>query len=366
MERTYDIISDAQFGFRPGMSTINAMFTQHSIITKSFSNKKRLYCCFVDFQKAFDRVDRINLWFKLSKLGIRGKLLKLIKSLYGHVKSCVSLKGRISDFFDNEIGLFQGEILSPILFSLYVNDFESFFISHCNSHYEFQDLSLFLMLYADDMVLFSETVHGLQDLLNNLEKYSDKWKLTVNTEKTKVVVFRKGGIVNGNEKWTYHGRDLDVVNEFIYLGIKFKFNNKFNNIQNQLSIQGRKAMFALFTKCNNMNLNVETLLHLFDTYVGSILSYGCEVWGASKANDIEKVHTHFCKRILHVKKSTSNSMVYCELGRFPLEYYRKYRMIKYWFKLITARNCILNRAYVFLRNCNTKKCFNWVTFIKKK
>lgn len=78
-----EILTDAQFGFRSGLSTVDAIFALQYIISKPLSTKKkRLYCCFVDFRKAFDFVDRVSLWYKLIKLGIRGKFLKVIKGLY--------------------------------------------------------------------------------------------------------------------------------------------------------------------------------------------------------------------------------------------------------------------------------------------
>ena len=81
------------------MGTSEAIFALHSIIHKTLSCKRRLYCCFIDYKKAFDSVDRNLLWYKLSKCGIRGKLLTVIKSMYSNVKSCVSVEGLRSDFF---------------------------------------------------------------------------------------------------------------------------------------------------------------------------------------------------------------------------------------------------------------------------
>ena len=88
-----DIITDAQFGFRAKMGTSEAIFALHSVIHKTLSSKRRLYCCFIDYKKAFDSIDRKLLWYKLSKYGIRGKLLSVIRNMYSNVKSCVSIDG---------------------------------------------------------------------------------------------------------------------------------------------------------------------------------------------------------------------------------------------------------------------------------
>jgi hypothetical protein len=95
------------------------------------SNKNRLYCCFVDYTKAFDTIDRLNLWYKFSKIGICGKLLSVIKSMYENVKTCITVDRFYSDFFQNQVGLMHGEVISPILFAIYVNDCEMEFLNNC-------------------------------------------------------------------------------------------------------------------------------------------------------------------------------------------------------------------------------------------
>ena len=121
---SHDAISDAQFCFQPGRGTVDAIFSLHAIISKVLSSKKRLYCAFIDFKKAFDYIDRKKIWYKLFTAGIKGRLLSVIQSLYLHVQSCVSLNGYISDYFRSNLGLMQGEVMSPVLFALFINHIE--------------------------------------------------------------------------------------------------------------------------------------------------------------------------------------------------------------------------------------------------
>ena len=102
--------------------------------------------------------------------------------MYSDVKSCVRYNGEISDFIKVTNGLLQGEGLSPFLFSLYTNDFENFLISNTSDNVELRDLSLFLLQYADDTVLFSDSVRGLQSMLDCLHEYTQNWNLSVNVE----------------------------------------------------------------------------------------------------------------------------------------------------------------------------------------
>jgi hypothetical protein len=84
-DKNYNIITDAQFGFRAGHSTID--FALQTLINKTLKKRGgRLYCCYIDYRKAFDLIDRSKLWCKLITQGIDGKLLRIIQSLYRNVK----------------------------------------------------------------------------------------------------------------------------------------------------------------------------------------------------------------------------------------------------------------------------------------
>ena len=77
---------------------------------------------------------------------------------------------------------------------------------------------IFLLLFADDIVLISSTPSGLQNQIDNLEKASKSLGLTVNLDKTKVMIFRKGGHIAAGEKWFYDGKEMEIVNSYKYLG----------------------------------------------------------------------------------------------------------------------------------------------------
>ena len=328
-----------------------------------------MYCCFIDFKKAFDTVNRAKLWRKLNAVGISGKMICIIRSMYEKMKTCVQSAGMLSEFFMSNVGFLQGEVLSPMLFSLYVNDFEAEFLKNDTLSLNLRDLNLFVLMYADDMVIFSESVDELQKMLDTLHVYSTDWDLTVKVEKTKVVIFRNGGKIKSNEKWNLNGHPLEIVDKFVYLGVLLNFNGKYQCTQKQLAIQARKAMFALKSNVRNMCLNVETLISLFDTYVASILNYGCEVWGSHSANDVEKVHLEYIKSILGVRKNTNTASVYFETGRLPMKTVRFFRMFKFWFKVLCSENCIIKNCYGELyNNCErmNKSNRNWACCIKDK
>ena len=82
-------------------------------------------------------------------------------------------------------------------------------------------------MYADDMILFSESVDGLQNMLDILLIYTKKWGLTVNIAKTEIVVFRNNGLVRDDEKWFYDDNVIEIVDEFCYLGVLLNYNGKY-------------------------------------------------------------------------------------------------------------------------------------------
>ena len=92
------------------MSTTDHIFSLHGIITHYLNNNKRLFCAFIDFSKAFDYVVRDNLWFKLIKLGIRGKILNIIMSMYENVKSRVKFNNAKGEEFICYTGVRKGSV----------------------------------------------------------------------------------------------------------------------------------------------------------------------------------------------------------------------------------------------------------------
>ena len=120
-------------------------------------------------------------------------------------KSCVQNNGQISEYFSCNIGVRQGENLSPMLFAIFLNDFEfsisrnynglDFLAREINNLLSDEDvehfLRLFTLLYADDTIVMAESAEQLQLALNAVHKYCYDWDLTVNTSKTKIIIFSR-------------------------------------------------------------------------------------------------------------------------------------------------------------------------------
>ena len=284
----------------------------------------------IDLKKCFDSIYRNALWLKLYRQGIQGKLLRIIRNMYVNVKSCVKKCNSYSDYFCYALGLRQGEVMSPLLFAMFVEDLELQLQSPESPGICIDDIVLILLLFADDMVILGKTPAELQNSLDLLHTYCDTWGLEVNAEKTKIMVFRKRRVYLPNESWTYNVHNIENVNDFNYLGTVFNYTGNFSMNQEHLSGKALKALNVLLVKCNKFKLKPLLLCQLFDAFVGAILNYSSELWGYTKSKVIERIHLKFCKRILNVRISTASAGVCGELGRFPLYITRYVRIVKYW------------------------------------
>ena len=365
---SYGVYVEAQAGFRSNMSTVDNIFVLHGLISSFINSGKTLYCAFIDFTKAFDYVVRDNLWFKLIKLGLRGKILNIIRSMYNVVKARVKYYNKLSDNYDCVLGVRQGECLSPFLFSMFLNDLEDTLITKGGDGLDVDDITLFLMLYADDIVVFGKTKEELQNNLDLLADYCNRWKLVVNVSKTKIMIFRKGGAVARNLEFSYNGNKIDIVNKFSYLGMVFTTGGSFACALATLSGQALKAIFKMNKYLYKFtNISVKHRLELFDKLVAPVLNYGSEVWGFQNADTIERVHMKFCKTILGVKKSTQNDFIYGELGRKSMLCNRQLVIYKYWFKILESKDSkYVKKVYnMLLKDSDdypNKK--NWVTLLR--
>ena len=356
-------IQENQAGFRENYCTLDHIFVLNSVIELYLAKRKRVYSAFIDYRKAFDLVDRSSLWLKMLSYDIQGKLLRIIKNIYDNIKSCVKVGNHISDFFASKIGVRQGDNLSPLLFAIYLNDFEKFLSNHYNGLQNLADifkvdscddeldiyLKLFILLYADDTVILAETEDDLQKALDALSEYCMLWHLEVNLDKSKIVIFSRGKITKFR-KFTYREDVVEVVHDYIYLGTVFNFNNKFNKAINRQLILAKKALFSLKSKILSMKLPMDLQISLFNKLVAPVLTYGCEVWGFSNFNSHQIFQRKFIKDSLGVNKYTCNSIAFGETGILDIEVDIYTRMVTFWNKVRHGHETkISNKVYRILK-----------------
>ena len=363
-----EIIGDEQAGCRKGHSTVDNVFIVHSIVQKYLFRHKKLYVLFVDFKKAFDSVNRQALWFILEQYGIGGKMLKLLKSMYESVRCCVRCQSETSAFFESCCGLKQGCKLSPLCFSYLV----SYLTTEINKNGKHgvqllpNDAEIFTLLFVDDILLLSDTVVGLQNQIDNLKIASERLGLAVNTQKTKVVVFRNGGFLAGHEKWTLGDTALEVVPQYKYLGLILSTKLCTNTVLSDLACKGKAAALQVIRTLKKLAVvSPDIVFKIFDAQVQPVLLYGSEIWGLYSCKTIESVHLYFLKWYLNVAARTPNVMVYGETGRYPLEINARLRAVKYWLKIMRMDvSRFPYKAYQMMYSMSDSQ-MNWVSYLKK-
>ena len=171
-----------------------------------------LVVCFVDFAKAFDLINRHILFYKIMIGGWHGPVIDTLRNLYGKTSFRVKSKGRVSSIIPSKLGVNQGGVASGLLFRKYMCDLESY-LSSCHGVCINGEIIAHL-LWADDLVLLSDTFHGLQTQLDGLGKFCHKNHMIVNEMKTKLMVFGKPEI----SKLRFNFVDIAEVNVYKYLG----------------------------------------------------------------------------------------------------------------------------------------------------
>ena len=270
-------------------------------------------------------------------------------------------------FFASKAGVFQGESLSPFLFSMFLNDVNDALKTENDVGINLFEWILTILLFADDMALVSESKRGLQKGLDCLSRYCDKWGLEVNKDKTKCVAFKKGGKIGIHDKWTYKNQPLETVNQFKYLGFLFGSSGKFAKGIQCLAEQGNRALFSLKQIIHNHSeMMPSTQLTLFNAMIIPIISYGCELWGFCEADPLERLHLGFLKSILCVRKSTPSCSVYEELNTTTLKCIRLKRILKFWLKIINLpnENPVKIVYNLLLKDSQGNNVVNWASLVR--
>ena len=276
------IFSSNQFGFMDSCRTDDNIFVMNTLITSYTKIKKNnLYVCFVDFRKFFDSLNRHHLLYKLQKYGITGKVYNVIKSMYSNCNYCIKKDNALTTSFSSTIGVKQGCNLSPTLSNLYQNDLHEIFDNSC-SPVKLGNIEINSMSYADDLLLVSETSKGLQKCMQKLQQYCYKWGLSVNTNKTKYMIFGKK---QKDVKLYYSNKELCSTDEYTYLGIKFTKNGSFVKAVEDRLTKANRAIFILKQALSTTrNVNAKLAKNLFQKQIEPIISYGCSNWALPKSN----------------------------------------------------------------------------------
>ena len=292
-------ISDEQFGFVAGKGTSNALFSLRMITERALEVQKDVFACFVDYEKAFDKVKHEDLFNMLKTLDLDGKDLRLLRNLYWNQKASVRVASEESMRQVIKRGVRQGCVLSPDLFNLY-----SEVIMRDLTELEgikFGGRNLNNIRYADDTVLIADSEGKLQRLIQALVQSSGERGLKMNTSKTKVMVISKGDeVVRTNI--TVNGEVLEQVSRYKYLGsVVTRDGRCVDEIKARIAI-AKTAFNKVKPLVTNRAISVSLRKRFIKSYVWSTLLYGCEAWNVNKEMErkIEAMEMWLYRRMLRI------------------------------------------------------------------
>jgi exonuclease III len=287
-------LGESQMGFRKGKGTRDAIFqlrmiservaqmtTGKEILNEKTGKKvkkwKKLFLCFVDYQKAFDRVKHDKLAEVMEKAGIPDLEKRLIINLYWKQRAVIRWDSEISREIEVERGVRQGCVISPLLFNLY----SEFMIREAMENMEgikCGGVNITDLRYADDAILVSDKRRKLQKMIDKLNDTCKEYGMDINVKKTKVMVMNKmKGLSESLKDITLNNVPLEKVARFKYLGSWITEDSRCEeDIRTRVGMA--KAAFWQNKELMRRNIRLKTKIKILNCYVFSVLNYGCESW----------------------------------------------------------------------------------------
>ena len=298
-------ISQSQSGFQTGLGTREGLFNIRIIIGKMLAVRRKLYACFIDYEKAFDRVFHAKLMEILLNVDIHSKDRRIIQNLYWEQTASVKTGSGMSDTFNVKRGVRQGCVLSPILFNIYTD--RIFREGLCGIKLGEEVFSN--LRYADDTVLIAESEEELQKLVDEVKERSLALGLRMNVKKTKTMVIRRNVEEVCKIQIKVDGKILEQVESYVYLGQIITEDGKC-----EVEIRRRIAI-ARSNFMNMKNLLTARVLHLntrkklIRCYILSTLLYASETWEINQLmwNKIEALEMWLWRRCLKISYTEHKS-----------------------------------------------------------
>jgi exonuclease III len=288
--------NDGQHGFRSGRSCLSQLLEHHDLIIKYLEKGSEVDVVYLDFAKAFDKVDHKILLTKLERYGIWGKLLTWIRSFLTERTQIVSVEGSFSGESRVVSGVPQGSVLGPLLFLIHLTDIDSNITSSTVS--SFADDTRVLMEIKDP-----NDSNELQSDLDKLYAWATENNMFFNGCKFEVLHYSNTAVPEITRRYTSHdGKQIESKINLRDLGVKMNNTGDFSDHLIEIASKARKQMgWVLRTFKTRDTL---PMLTLFRSLVVPLLEYCCQLWNPHKVGEIQRleaVQRTFTSKITDVK-----------------------------------------------------------------
>ena len=272
-------LGNDKFGFRRGCGTRDGIAVVRTLAERSVEHNKKLYICYVDYEKAFDRVNWVKMMEIMRNIGVDWRDRRLIKNLYTQQSAYVRLGDWKSEACMIGRGVRQGCTLSPLLFNLYDEAMMREATADVDIGVKVGGYLVKSVRFADDKAVMARSVRGLQELMDNINRVTKDYGMKINVKKTKVMcISRKGG-----EKMKIYidAQEVEQVKQFKYLGSVISEDGYCDQDLKSRIAMGKNAFMAKKTLLTS-RMDLELRKRIVKSTVWSVALYGAETWSMTQ------------------------------------------------------------------------------------
>jgi hypothetical protein len=331
------VLSKFQSAYRVRRGVDEQIFILQCLVDLAFLRNKKLYVCTIDLSKAFPSVNRLILFETLIRLGAPPMLVRALIMLYCRNRFSLLIDGKHGHFMDANMGVREGSISSPILFTLMFDAVVHSVFSVENDAPRIGDESYPILLYADDVILISNSKLGLQTSVASLENFCRDYGFKINELKCEFMIFEKSRRMTV-ESLKIGNLELKNIPVLRYLGIWFERNGKWSK-HIELTVAKAKVAsnFASRVYMKGPSKKVDFLVQILDTFVSSILRFGIHVWAVKPLGKLDSVRLNFLKKSLNLPKSTRHLSVLSEFGKCCMDCQAAYEKFCFYCRVMSFR-----------------------------
>jgi hypothetical protein len=273
------IMGNTQFGFRRGCGTREAIGVMRVICERSLEFGNDVFICFVDFEKAFDRVDWVKMLDILKRIGVDWKDRRLVMNLYMNQKAVVKIMQDYSEESDIGRGVRQGCCMSPLLFNIFAETMMTEAMEGIEEGVKIGGNLVKDIRFADDQGMIASTEKGLQKIMDRLNSTAEKYGMKINIKKTKVM--RVSRNVGEKINIMVNGKQIEQVENFKYLGSTITEDGRCEK-EVKIRIAMAKEAFNKRKELLTKKFKISVRKKLVKTLIWSTLLYGSETWTLRK------------------------------------------------------------------------------------
>jgi hypothetical protein len=256
----------------------------------------------------------------------------------------------------------QGDSASPTLFAIFANDLVQE-VNDLDLGFDLGGRKVSMLLYADDIVCIAQTEEDLQRILDKLRDWCRKWRVLINTDKSKCIHFRPGRRQQTSYEFRIGQNIIELVDSYKYLGVTFSYKGDFSLNAEILAKSAGRALGKVISKIRSIKeFGSRTFEKLYESCIVPIMDYCSGVWGYKTFQSIENIQHRAIRHYLGVHRFTPILALNGDMGWIPTQYRRWISIVRLWNRLIGLDdNRITKRVFILdISTCHN----NWSSEIK--